>query len=50
MPSRNEFGRYVGMREVEIDPSTNKLEPKPRCISELLWRSFVAHSKKYYNV
>ncbi|HJT83399.1 MAG TPA: hypothetical protein VJ697_02860 [Nitrososphaeraceae archaeon] len=50
MPNRNEFGRWIGLREVTIDPSTNKLETKPRtiCISELLWRRFIAHSKKYY--
>ena len=39
------------MREVEIDPSTTRLEPKPTrpiCISEQLYRRFVAHSKKYY--
>ena len=52
MPARNELGRYVGLREVTIDPSTNKLEPKPRTISisEHLYRRFVAFSKRHYNV
>jgi hypothetical protein len=52
LPPKNELGRYVGLREVEIDPSTNKMEPKSRtiCISELLYRRFVAFSKRHYNV
>ncbi|HET7643457.1 MAG TPA: hypothetical protein VFK40_08110 [Nitrososphaeraceae archaeon] len=40
------------MREVTIDPSTKKLEPKPRTISisEHLYHRFVAFSKLHYNV
>ena len=52
MPNLTNLGRYTNLREVEIDPSTNNLEPKTRTmkISEHLYRRFVAHSKKYYNV
>ena len=50
-PSTGGFGRYVSFREVTIDTSTNKMEPKPTrtiMISEQLYRRFIAHSKKYY--
>jgi hypothetical protein len=52
MPNLTNLGRYTNLREVEINPSTNHLEPKTRTIkiSGHLYRRFVAHSKKYYNV
>ena len=53
MPNLTNPGRYTNLREVEIDTSNNKMEvPKTRTISisENLYRRFVAHSKRYYNV
>ncbi|HET7644575.1 MAG TPA: hypothetical protein VFK40_13800 [Nitrososphaeraceae archaeon] len=32
MPVKNELWRYVGLKEVTIDPYTNKLEPNARTI------------------
>jgi hypothetical protein len=48
--NNHSFGRYVNLREVTIDTSNNKLEVPTRtiCISEHLYRMFIAHSKKYY--
>ena len=52
-----EFGRYTNLKEISVVDSTNEKDsnkvPKPIRtikISEQLYRRFIGHSIRYYNV